>query len=34
MKPTVAEIEAMDRAALIAAWDHFFGTPVPESLTH
>ncbi len=33
MKLTVAEIETMDRAALIAAWDHLFGTPVPKSLS-
>lgn len=31
--PTVAEIEAMDRAALTAAWDQFFKTPVPKSLS-
>jgi len=31
--PTVAEIETMDRAALIAAWDHLFGTPVPKNLS-
>ncbi len=30
--PKVAEIEAMDRAALIAAWDLLFGTPVPKGL--
>ena len=33
MKPTVAEIEAMDRVALIATWDRLFGTPVPKSLS-
>lgn len=33
MKLTVAEIEAMDRAALLAAWDHLFGTSVPKSLS-
>jgi len=31
--PTVAEIEAMDRTALIAAWDHLFGAPAPKSLS-
>ncbi len=31
--PTVAEIEAMDRAALVAAWDALFGTPVPKGLS-
>jgi len=31
--PTVAEIDTMDRAALIAAWDHLLGTPVPKSLS-
>ena len=31
--PTVAEIEAMDRTALIAAWDHLFGAPTPKSLS-
>ena len=30
---TVAEIEAMDRAALVAAWDALFGTPVPKGLS-
>lgn len=32
-RPSLAEIEAMDRAALIAAWIHFIGTPVPKSLS-
>lgn len=31
--PTVAQIEAMDRAALIAAWEQLFATPVPKSLS-
>lgn len=31
--PTVAEIEAMDRAALIAAWDNIFNAPVPKGLS-
>jgi hypothetical protein len=29
----VTEIETMDRAALIAAWDEVFGTPVPKRLS-
>jgi len=33
MRLTVAEIDTMDRAALIAAWDHLFRTPVPKSLS-
>lgn len=33
MRLTVAEIETMDRAALIAAWDHLFDTPVPKGLS-
>lgn len=33
MKLSVAEIETMDRAALLAAWDHLFGAPVPKSLS-
>ena len=33
MRPSVAEIEAMDRAALIAAWAQVFGTPVPKRLS-
>jgi len=33
VRPTVAAIEAMDRAALIAAWDEVFGTPVPKRLS-
>jgi len=31
--PSVAEIEAMDRAALLAAWDNLFGTPAPKGLS-
>ena len=31
--PTVTEIEAMDRAALIAAWDRLIGSPVPKGLS-
>ena len=30
---TVGEIETMDRAALSAAWDAVFGTPVPKRLS-
>lgn len=30
---TVAEIEAMDRAALVAAWFKIFRTPVPKGLS-
>jgi hypothetical protein len=30
---SVTEIETMDRAALIAAWDAVFGTPVPKRLS-
>lgn len=33
MRITVAEIEAMDRAALIAAWAEVFATPVPKGLS-
>lgn len=33
MKLTVARIETMDRAALVAAWTDLFGTPVPKSLS-
>lgn len=33
MKPSVSEIETMDRAALIAAWNEVFGTPVPKRLS-
>lgn len=31
--PTVAEIEAMDRAALIAAWSYLFKSDVPKGLS-
>ena len=31
--PTLDEIEAMDRAALIAAWHDIFRTPVPRRLS-
>lgn len=31
--PTVPEIEAMDRAALLAAWSAAFGTDVPKGLS-
>ncbi|WP_109467877.1 DUF2924 domain-containing protein [Albibacillus kandeliae] len=33
MTLTVAEIETMDRAALVAAWDQLFRTPVPGGLS-
>ncbi len=33
MKVTVAEIETMDRAALVAAWNEVFKTPVPKRLS-
>lgn len=33
MMPTVAEIEAMDRVALIAAWSDLFRTDVPKGLS-
>ena len=33
MMSSVAEIEALDRAALIAAWAQVFGTPVPKRLS-
>ncbi|MCA0928772.1 DUF2924 domain-containing protein [Ruegeria profundi] len=33
MKRSLAEIETMDRAALIVAWDAVFGTPVPKRLS-
>ena len=33
MKLSVEEIETMDRAALIAAWNEVFGTPVPKRLS-
>jgi hypothetical protein len=31
--PSVAEIETMERAALLAAWDQLFGSPVPKGLS-
>ncbi|CUJ87211.1 hypothetical protein RUE5091_00578 [Ruegeria denitrificans] len=31
--PTISEIEAMDRAALIATWTTLFGPPVPKGLS-
>ncbi|MDU8944352.1 DUF2924 domain-containing protein [Ovoidimarina sediminis] len=31
--PSVTEIEAMDRAALLSAWDQLFGTQVPKGLS-
>lgn len=31
--PSVTEIEAMDRAALIAAWDNIVKAPVPKGLS-
>lgn len=33
MKLSVAEIETVDRAALIAAWKEVFGTPAPKRLS-
>jgi hypothetical protein len=33
MKLSLAAIETMDRAALIAAWDAVFGTPIPKRLS-
>jgi len=33
MTPLVTELEAMDRAALIAAWSEIFGIPVPKRLS-
>lgn len=33
MRLAVAEIETMDRAALIAAWDHLLSEPVPKGLS-
>jgi hypothetical protein len=32
-QPSLDEIEAMDRAALRAAWDQLFGAPVPKGLS-
>jgi hypothetical protein len=33
MRLSVPEIETMDRAALSAAWDAVFGSPVPKRLS-
>lgn len=33
MTPSIADIEVMDRAALIAAWSDVFGTPIPKRLS-
>ena len=33
MKPSVSEIETMDRSALLAAWTEVFGTPVAMRLS-
>lgn len=33
MRLSLVEIETMDRAALSAAWDAVFGTPVPKRLS-
>ena len=33
MKLTVAEIETMDRTALMAAWSDLFQSPVPKGLS-
>lgn len=33
MTLSVNQIETIDRAALIAAWDHVFGLPVPKSVS-
>lgn len=33
MTPSIADIEVMDRVALIAAWSDVFGTPVPKRLS-
>lgn len=33
MTPSVADIEAMDRAALIDAWARMFATPVPKGIS-
>ncbi len=32
-RPTITQIETMDRAALLAAWDRVFKTPVPKGLS-
>ena len=33
MMPSIEDIEAMDRTALIAVWSETFGTPVPKRLS-
>lgn len=33
MIPSVSDIERMDRAALVAAWDEIVGVPVPKRLS-
>lgn len=33
MIPSITDIDAMDRPALIAAWSDVFGTPVPKRLS-
>ena len=33
MTPSITDIEAMDRTALIAVWSNVFGTPVPKRLS-
>ena len=33
MMPAIADIETMDRAALITVWSEVFGTPVPKRLS-
>lgn len=33
MMPSITDIEAMDRTALIAVWSEVFGTPVPKRLS-
>lgn len=33
MTPSIADIEVMDRVALIATWSDVFGTPVPKRLS-
>ena len=33
IRPAVNEIETMNRAALIATWDTYIGTPVPKGLS-
>ena len=33
MMPSITDIDAMDRPALIAAWSDVFGTPIPKRLS-